>query len=301
MNLATFLSDARNGLIDLSKSNPLLNYRSLKRRGLALSTLEPARLFQSVLDSSNQELITVPSTLVTSKYDDLELARRARYTQAEAKLFAEEKGVNVLYIAGVFLRWQEDERSDFYSEAPLILIPIRIQNIESTFVSVTRREEDIQDNFALIEKLKEQGIRLPLFQEGTSSLDNFLAELAEAIAAQPRWSIDVSRVAIDLFKCQKYIMYEDLKPENWPVNDEQLPDILRHAVNEKLFSGGDYEETPEEIDKIGGDDDPLLVLDADLTQLRVILQARKGGSFVVQGPPGTGKSQTITNLISDAV
>lgn len=43
------------------------------------------------------------------------------------------------------------------------------------------------------------------------------------------------------------------------------------------------------------------VLPADPTQAAAVTRARSGESFIIQGPPGTGKSQTITNLIADAV
>ena len=45
----------------------------------------------------------------------------------------------------------------------------------------------------------------------------------------------------------------------------------------------------------------ILVTNADASQERVIWQARKSRLTVLQGPPGTGKSQTIVNLIADAL
>lgn len=43
------------------------------------------------------------------------------------------------------------------------------------------------------------------------------------------------------------------------------------------------------------------MVDADASQTRAIERARRGDSLVIQGPPGTGKSQTITNVIAQAV
>src|SRR5205823_6212254 len=43
------------------------------------------------------------------------------------------------------------------------------------------------------------------------------------------------------------------------------------------------------------------VVDADSSQLEVLARARAKSSMVVQGPPGTGKSQTIVNLIAQAI
>src|SRR5207249_5981969 len=43
------------------------------------------------------------------------------------------------------------------------------------------------------------------------------------------------------------------------------------------------------------------VLDTDSTQLAALRLASNGRDLVVHGPPGTGKSQTISNLIADAL
>src|SRR5690606_6577443 len=43
------------------------------------------------------------------------------------------------------------------------------------------------------------------------------------------------------------------------------------------------------------------ILDADASQRRCMVAARQGHSFVMDGPPGTGKSQTIANIIAQAI
>ena len=47
--------------------------------------------------------------------------------------------------------------------------------------------------------------------------------------------------------------------------------------------------------------DRWAVVPADATQTASVALAREGTSYIIQGPPGTGKSQTITNLIADAL
>ncbi|QDU62012.1 hypothetical protein Pan216_28780 [Planctomycetes bacterium Pan216] len=47
--------------------------------------------------------------------------------------------------------------------------------------------------------------------------------------------------------------------------------------------------------------DRFQVYDADFSQERVIWQSRQEPGLVVHGPPGTGKSQTIVNVIADAL
>jgi len=43
------------------------------------------------------------------------------------------------------------------------------------------------------------------------------------------------------------------------------------------------------------------ILDADSSQQEAVYAAKAGQSFVLQGPPGTGKSQTIANIIAEAL
>ena len=42
-------------------------------------------------------------------------------------------------------------------------------------------------------------------------------------------------------------------------------------------------------------------VDTDSSQLEAIAESEQGRSFILFGPPGTGKSQTITNLIANAL
>ena len=55
------------------------------------------------------------------------------------------------------------------------------------------------------------------------------------------------------------------------------------------------------LDQVTRGEQAYQVLDADPTQQRAILAARRGQSFVLQGPPGTGKTQTIANIITEGI
>jgi DNA polymerase III delta prime subunit len=46
---------------------------------------------------------------------------------------------------------------------------------------------------------------------------------------------------------------------------------------------------------------PVPVLDADSSQLQAMMLATAGRHVVIHGPPGTGKSQTISNVIAEAL
>ena len=55
-----------------------------------------------------------------------------------------------------------------------------------------------------------------------------------------------------------------------------------------------------DLDSIGVQDS-FQVMSADSSQQDAVLYSKNNVSFVMQGPPGTGKSQTITNIISEAL
>src|SRR3989338_3562321 len=57
----------------------------------------------------------------------------------------------------------------------------------------------------------------------------------------------------------------------------------------------------EPLDEAADPEEVFPVLDADSSQLEVLIRARAGQHLVVHGPPGTGKSQTIVNLIAQAL
>ena len=59
--------------------------------------------------------------------------------------------------------------------------------------------------------------------------------------------------------------------------------------------------TAEELDAKLVVKDMAVPMAADSSQMVAIAQAAAGQSFVLHGPPGTGKSQTITNMIANAL
>ena len=59
----------------------------------------------------------------------------------------------------------------------------------------------------------------------------------------------------------------------------------------------DYLIDDPEIERLA----PILIQDADASQHSALIDIMQGKNLVVQGPPGTGKSQTITNVVANAI
>ncbi|GEP98600.1 AAA domain-containing protein [Chitinophaga cymbidii] len=122
--------------------------------------------------------------------------------------------------------------------------------------------------------------------------DHELFQLAAEADNPYRWDFDICHVVLGNFNYKKMSLVRDY---NAVIDQPQ-----QHAVFEQLFSA-----QPKPVEE--ATPAPALpeewyhVIQADPTQAKAILQARKGESYIIQGPPGTGKSQTITNLIADFV
>ena len=88
----------------------------------------------------------------------------------------------------------------------------------------------------------------------------------------------------------------------WPKEEQPTEHPLLKAVLADGFNeaGSAYEDETLLDDHLPPEESHQVV-DADGSQLTAILDVKDGRNMVIQGPPGTGKSQTITNLVAQAL
>ncbi len=113
-----------------------------------------------------------------------------------------------------------------------------------------------------------------------------------------RGRVETATSYIGCFSSQHLVIRERLADGRWRRAFAQ-----NHAIVAKLF-GTIQPLTEAPSSNSAGDakiEDLGLALPIDDSQLRVIQMADTGQSLVVQGPPGTGKSQTIANLVANAL
>ena len=231
---------------------------------------------------------------------------RLRETFRQARLSIEEQGVNILYLALGMLRWYESDSSDRERRAPLVLIPVQLarSGVRENF-KLTWTGDEIEANLSLEAKLKQDfAVRLPeMPPEDDLDVDDYLARVERAVARQNRWSVERNEIHLNFFSFSKLLIYKDLDPESWP--EENRP--ADHPLVQQLFGGEGFAHVPSEFGEeeyAGGDLGEAglhPVVDADSSQTLAVLDAMHGRNLVIQGPPGTGKSQTITNLIGEAL
>ncbi|MCY4389862.1 MAG: DUF3320 domain-containing protein [Desulfurellaceae bacterium] len=231
------------------------------------------------------------------------LQKRLLQLARDAKTAEEEQGINILYLALGFLTWYEDENSNTRREAPLILIPVDlVRNQRSSTYDLQARDDDIATNLPFQERIKNDfGMTLPEIEEGEDfTPSDYFEQVRDVCTTKPRWQIDDNGIQLGFFSFAKQLMQHDLEQANWPAGslgeNETMQNLLLNGFEptDPLFG-------PDE--KLDGRLEPadiVQVVDADVSQTKVIEEVRKGRNLVVQGPPGTGKSQTITNIIAAA-
>lgn len=106
------------------------------------------------------------------------------------------------------------------------------------------------------------------------------------------WELDLCRVTLGNFNYRRMTLVQDYQ------RLLETPGIAGGAFDE-IFSAD--ARPVDEPTPLPGTGEQFTVVDGDATQLRAVAKAATRSSYIIQGPPGTGKSQTITNLIADAV
>jgi very-short-patch-repair endonuclease len=336
-NIGEALEIARRDLLDLGLRNTLLNYRPLRTKGVEVIDEKPAEVFQ-LLVKEEKSLTFLPGEagglLANGTAGDDQLAQpgddrngagrhkdlrlQTAYASAllQTRLLAtfhaartsmEEQGVNTLYLALGMLSWSEEENSEQFCRAPLILIPVELERSDARDrFHLKYTGEELGDNVSLAEKLK-QSFGIKTFPElpdpDDLDVDDYFQKVQRAVRGRSGWTVDTEAIVLSFFSFAKFLMYRDLDPATWPAADA----ILGHGVLQALLAEEGFQPSSSGyredclLDEQLQNREVLQVVDSDSSQTIAILDTLDGHNMVIQGPPGTGKSQTIVNLIAGAV
>lgn len=325
----------RSRLLDLSRRNALLYFRGSRSTRLRIKAPAPPDLYDALVDRGKVLSFPAPrrvdadsaayaivdeegsQTPVTERPGDLAVD----YEQSSAKdvvslqqkllrLFKnqqqqeEERGINTLHLTFGILHWREPGAERRASEtAPLVLVKVRLQREPHGPFTLSAEEPDPVTNPTLRTYLRaEYQLDLPEFggnrdKRGDADLVAYLAHIEQLVEPlEFRVSLECW---LSHFSFEKVVMWEDL---GRPDTDQEVAD---HPVLAAMIGARDYPAVPvpEESLRPEAFEEPSTfpVLDADSSQLEVMAQIRTHNSLVVEGPPGTGKSQTIVNIIADAL
>lgn len=234
------------------------------------------------------------------------LDRRLLDLYRKARELEDEPGVSVLFLAVGFLRWRQRvdvDNVDWY--APLVLLPVDLTRAGSkTRFKLTLRDQDLEPNLLLEDRLREFGIDLPHITDGDNHLEKYFKDVQLKVQMHPTWEIRTDILILGSYTFTKFWMWRDLGEIDKDAfnNSDGKKIISQLLLDDQPDDIDDNNEGPRSMDLRSADLAKLgHVLDADASQTEVIAAAREGRNLVVQGPPGTGKSQTIANIIAVAV
>ena len=329
-NLLPKIEASRKELLDLGMRNTLLNYKTPKARGLTIVQEHPLVVYDILVsqnkamtflarpgDEDDDKLFLQPEITESEVQDaynntrlqtiDTEQNLQAKIlnTYYFAKTSIEEQGVNILYLALGMLNWYEKGNTETMRRAPLLLIPVSLERSSANERFRLRYTgAEIGANLSLQEKMMvDFNITIPdLIDEEEFNLQSYFTDIQDRIKHTDNWEVDTNAIELGFFSFGKFMIYHDLDSSKWPDNRKPFD----HPILQSLFGAGFNEQQPSfgeehHLDEETNADQLLQVVDADSSQLLAMLAVHEGRNMVIQGPPGTGKSQTITNLIADAI
>ena len=272
------------------------------------NTLRDSKIFSTENQTSALESLTKTEFMnkrIRTYIEENDVVYRVTNLYRQAKVSLEENGTNTLYLALGFLKWYESDVSEKERYAPIVLIPIDIVRKSAQKGYVIRvRDEEPQINITLLEMLRQDfGMAIsgldPLpGDESGIDLKKVFNSMRQAVMGKSRW--DVKELAfIGLFSFSQFIMWNDIR--------NRSDDLKKNKIVASLLSGKmEWEPNKEfpaqsELDSLFTPMDLAVPISADSSQLSAICAAGNEDSFVLHGPPGTGKSQTITNIIANAL
>lgn len=245
---------------------------------------------------------------------------RMRRIYSDYRNIIDSTGSNMLFLSVGFLEWYDPAREpDKVRLAPLILIPVHLKRGLSSVTrngqtqqsciyrySLSYSGDDITTNLTLSLKLRRDfNLELPeIEKDGIESPEVYLENVQKMLQfwtppTKHSWRV-LWFLRLGFFTFSKDVIYRDLDPHNWPQSS-----LVNVPLVSTVISGIGPEQPLEiplkEVEEVQKSGKIPTVMDADSSQLKVLIAASKGKNIVVQGPPGTGKSQTIANLIASAL
>lgn len=316
------LEASRRELLDLGMRNPLLNYRLPAGRGLRIVQEQSAATYDILVsqgkamtfsprsekapaDLTSETIDNVPDAKLQTSELAATLQLRLLNTYYAARTSLEEQGVNTLYLTLGMLQWYETTTSTEVRQAPLVLVPVSLERSSARERFRLRYTgAEVEMNLSLQAKLKaEFNLLLPdMPDEEEVDVAAYIGAVEKVIKGMPGWQVVTDAIELGFFSFGKFMLYHDLDSTQWPADSKPIA----HPILQDLYTDGFRDAQPSVPEDAFIDAEPRTatlhqVVDADSSQLLAMLAIQEGRNLVIQGPPGTGKSQTITNIIANAI
>ena len=281
-------------------------YSIVERPDVEFKTMDDGgRLIRSRLAEPIRELVSndISNHQLHTYLTDTETKAVLKNIYRSARNAIEETGANSLFMTIGTLRWYETEQSEKAHYAPILMLPVEMVYKKGGYY-VRSRDEDIMMNVTLMEFLRQNydikipGLnQLPKDDHGVD-VTLIFAIIREALKEQKRWDVEEECI-LGVFSFSKFLMWNDVHNHRKELQENE---IVKSLVDQKLcFQPEPLVTSLREKDKALRPESLALPVAADSSQMAAVFAAGQGHSYILYGPPGTGKSQTITNLIANAL
>lgn len=225
--------------------------------------------------------VAVGDIRTSQPYNELE--RTLRVLKNKARLAMDEQGQQLLYLTFGFVRWKN---GSVVNNSPLLLMPVSLNSsAHSPIVTLQAADGDIVVNPTLAHLFHEKYYyQLPEFKNSTPAA--YMEGLKTAFA-HFGWAI-IEECRLGIFSFHRMSLYRDMQEQ---INGIEENPILRQMyAADAFFPSMAESETPV-----------CHVVSADDSQAEAVALSRSGRSIILLGPPGCGKSQSIINMLAQAL
>ena len=263
----------------------------------------------------------VPMVLDPAALDPLgTTAYRLQALDRQSDLYKRDTGIDGLYLGFPFLLTKEAKSGAKTRIAPVLLWPVRVRHEvgarSNVQVSFDSDREEIRLNPALEALVGQETVKkwAKIAEELLGRLALRAADVIDAfgtlatprsreLAALPGPKFEVPARSMEL-ECAGVLFHmtfmgqaigEEIRHlQSMSPAGTGLEIALRLKTSESAAAGNPVPARPKEVDR-------YFTVFSDPSQEAAVLQARVAPGLLVEGPPGTGKSQTIVNMVADAI
>ena len=250
------------------------------------------------MDMINLVKDDIKNARLHSYYNEKDTTDTLKKLRRSAKTLLEENGANSLYMSFGLLQWTDE--SGVSHLAPILLLPVEF-SYKNQVYHVKWRDEETLLNVTLFEYLKQtyemefEGLEEAISSDNTFDLQQIFSIIREGLVKKPNWNV-MEECMIGIFSFSKFVMWNDIHSHGDKMRQSPIIDAM---VENDIIPV--QEENKMDLDEAIKPSDMCMPLPFDSSQLSAIVESTKGKSFILHGPPGTGKSQTITNMITNAL
>ncbi len=296
-------------LLDLTEANSLVNYKFRNGNRIDLASVRDGDVAELLAERDSieiqlyggktepDEVLDLAEQLMTKKACLLGIGEEKdiKTLMRKAKTAFEETGSSTLYLCIGNLTW--DKRAC----APFLLLPVRVERGKTHQSYIVRYDyDDLMVNQTFFEYYRQEHPGVDYSGLYGLGGDDAYGDIVHTFQSMNAGDIqlDERRVFLTNLSFAHYIMWQDIRERRAELAANRAVASFvdnTNRIENRLVTAG---KNIEQLERYAEFAAPLPY---DSTQLRAILECGAGNSFILDGPPGTGKSQTIVNMIVNAM